>query len=316
MSFLDKALSAYEIIGAIDDKLDYFNRRARLQSGFTYRAYANGVVADNVGDAANKQSEMLAERNSAGQYYYTPIRTSIVMVDGSKWTFDAVDNIKYTSPSKITQFPVENKASISDHVINENPKLSFEGYFSEANSKAYQGRDDHTHSTFYKALLAMRDARSVVTITTPLDVYPNMIVDTVEFNRSAQTGTGICVNLSFQKVRWVSTGTTTAWVTTQNPVTPAKEVEKQTVVNNIPPMLKNPNAPKEKGFIVTGLDTRTAEQNAQIEAAKPVTPPEATVALKKTPNLTSAQTQNLTNLSTGSPYVDQTVVKPVVRGIK
>jgi len=278
MSFLSNVISAADILGAIGDKVDYFNRRVRMQSGYDYKRFADGVVADNNDTAIPKESNMkdardggnsqlatflsIPQSSTAGQYHRVPNRTSIVMADGSKWTFDAVDDIKYTSPSKITQFPVENKASISDHVINENPKLTFEGYFSEANSKSYQGRDNHTHSTFYKALLAMRDARSVVTITTPLDVYPNMIVDTVEFERSAQTGIGICVNLSFQKVRWVSTGTTTAWVTADNPPAPVSTVD-----TNEAPATPKPNPEGRSWLAASNAGKNEAAANVDSASA-------------------------------------------------
>ena len=97
MSFLSNVISAADILGAIGDKVDYFNRRVRMQSGYDYKRFADGVVADNNDTAIPKESNMkdardggnsqlatflsIPQSSTAGQYHRVPNRTSIVMAD-------------------------------------------------------------------------------------------------------------------------------------------------------------------------------------------------------------------------------------------
>ena len=158
-------------------------------------------------------------------------RTKVVLKDGSVLIIDATTAITAEFPAKLTQYPVESGVTISDHVINQNPKFTLSAMWSDANApskginsvggtvknaapnKGLVPEKVDDSLTVYKKLLAIRDAREVVSLVTLFDTYTDLILTNISFPRS--TGTGITVlvsELQFEKVRKVTSKVTTVYV--------------------------------------------------------------------------------------------------------
>ena len=142
----------------------------------------------------------------------SPVRSVLTTADGKKLIFDVARDISHNFPSKVTSYPVEDKSTVSDHVVNENPKFSITGVFSDANVKLLSVPNSFTQTEVYRMLLKMRDDRKVVTLLTPIDSYTDLILTSFSTSRSANESAALVVQLDFEKIRRVSNEFTTVFV--------------------------------------------------------------------------------------------------------
>jgi len=142
----------------------------------------------------------------------SPVHTTITTADGKKLAFDAATDIGHSFPSKVTSYPVEDKSTVSDHVVNENPRFSVSGVFSDATLNIPFIPNQYKQSEVYRMLLKMRDDRKVVSLLTPIDTYSDLIVTNVSLPRSTGRGGALFVDLEFEKIRRVSAELTTVFV--------------------------------------------------------------------------------------------------------
>lgn len=142
----------------------------------------------------------------------SPVHTVITTADGKKLAFDAATDIGHIFPSKITSYPVEDKSTVSDHIVNENPKFTVSGVFSDATLNIPFIPNHYTQSEVYRMLLKMRDDRKVVSLLTPLDTFTELALANVSLPRSAGRGGALLVDIEFEKIRRVSNELTTVFV--------------------------------------------------------------------------------------------------------
>ena len=76
--------------------------------------------------------------------------------------------------SKVTQFPVETGATISDYIFNEPVTVSIQGFVS--NHPLEGGEQSDRSALVFKHLLTIRKSRSPITIITGLKQYDNMVL--------------------------------------------------------------------------------------------------------------------------------------------
>jgi hypothetical protein len=137
---------------------------------------------------------------------YSYIQTQV----GTKLVFDAATDIDF--PTKVTSYPVEDKASVSDHKVNENPVFSISGVFSEAMLDVAFTQNTLTHNQVRDALLAIRDSDETVILRTPLDISDDLVLTNLSFPKSAGQGVALYVDMTFEKIRRVSNELTTVFV--------------------------------------------------------------------------------------------------------
>jgi hypothetical protein len=171
---------------------------------------------------------------------HTPKRFSIIY-NGDQLVFDAATDINPTFTSKVTQFAVEDKSTITDHVILQNPTFTVTAMVSDWAVNLNGERFPEDQESFYRKLREIRDTRSLVSIITPVDTYTNLIMTSVSFPRKSGEGTALVADMSFEQIRVVSNTTTTVFTNTKgtssgsNTVTPKPEIKNKTQAETITP---------------------------------------------------------------------------------
>lgn len=195
--------------------------------GFKFKDYTSEVLSD-AGNPASK-----AQR----------FKTKIITSDNITIVFDATTEVTAEYPSKVTQYPVEDGATISDHVINENPKFSVSGIFSDYSASLNPEKGSTLVSEVYQRLFAMRDKREVVSLLTSLDQYTDLIVTNISTPKKTGQGDALYVDLTFEKIRKVKTGRTVV-VKTGSPAA-IKAADNKNLGTKTPDLLRKPEWDEE-----------------------------------------------------------------------
>jgi hypothetical protein len=143
---------------------------------------------------------------------HVPKRTKVITSSGVTLVFDAVTDIQEDYPTKVTSFPVEDKSTISDHVINQNPTYSVTGVFSDYSADMNTEKGSMSQQEFRQALMKIRDDRKVVSLTSPTDTFTDLIVTHIGLPRKVGDGTSLFVDIAFEKIRKVSAEVTTVYI--------------------------------------------------------------------------------------------------------
>lgn len=121
---------------------------------------------------------------------------------------DATTDESHVYTSEATQFPVESKANITDHVIEKPFTMTMAGVTAErgltgfgllgqvpqvlsGNDRIIEVRD---------ALKDLQASRQPVTVVTGLDTKENMVIIGLTFARDASTGKKLVYDISFQQI--------------------------------------------------------------------------------------------------------------------
>ena len=157
------------------------------------------------------EAEFNDVKGKADSAIYVGTRTKLYHSAGSI-VFDAVTNFDPKFSTKVTSFPVEDGAEISDHIINENPKFTLSAVISDASAGLNPEKGDMTESDAYKGLLNLRDRQELVSLLTPRDTYSDLVVTEIGFPKAVGDGLSLKLELSFEKIRRVSSELTTVFV--------------------------------------------------------------------------------------------------------
>jgi hypothetical protein len=106
-----------------------------------------------------------------------------------------------------TRHPVEQGASITDHVYREPAQLVMKVGFSNSSSQA-QGSESYVVDT-YKDLLAMQADRTLLEVVTGKRTYQNMIITSLSVPTDNESETTLFCNLTLTELIIVSTQVTT-----------------------------------------------------------------------------------------------------------
>lgn len=164
---------------------------------------------------------------------------------------DASISENHSFTSRVSQFPIEEGASISDNIINDPNGLDLTGFITNTPITFFiqniSNLIDNTSGgnrvkTAFEALLALRESKEVFTIVTGLKTYENMVFTSLMFPRDKSTGT---TNLRFNarviNVKFVSSRTearspqavTSEPAELSDQATSTKDVGKQTTTADV-----------------------------------------------------------------------------------
>lgn len=140
---------------------------------------------------------------------------------------------EHTADSKTTKHPVEQGVKVTDHVRPEPRELVIEGIVSNtpvtqrqynqastALNPPYQmlGTSASAGTTVakvsgwaeyvWKTLVDARDKSMLFTVMANVDTYADMVMTSLKATKDAKTGDSIRLNLKFEELRQVVTGTT------------------------------------------------------------------------------------------------------------
>jgi hypothetical protein len=141
-----------------------------------------------------------------------PTRVVLITHDQKMLQFDVTKSTQHNFPSKVTSFPVEDKVDVTDHIVNLNPDFSVSAIYSDAAEGLLFTTDRYTQREFYKLLLKARDDRQLVSLLTPLDTYTDLAITNISMPREADAGRALVVDITFEKIRKVSSELTTVFV--------------------------------------------------------------------------------------------------------
>lgn len=135
-----------------------------------------------------------------------PPSTFIEDEEGNLWYFDAVFRNEHMHSQKITQHPLQDKASIVDHSFSLPAQLTLEIGMSDSMDSytpSQWGDGDSIPSrsvNAYQKLLLWKSYGTPLNITTRLYEYTNMVVQYVSAPDTKETQFGLRCTVSFQQV--------------------------------------------------------------------------------------------------------------------
>lgn len=139
-----------------------------------------------------------------------------VMLDSLE--VDATLSEVVSSASELTQHPIETGATVSDHVIERPREYRMEGVITNAplsvsdrldagriawadlSSSSPAGTGNKVDGA-YSLLEQMKASRDVVTIRTPLRIFTDMVMVSLQVTRDPKTGDALQFSAAFQQVR-------------------------------------------------------------------------------------------------------------------
>ena len=161
-------------------------------------------------------------------------------------TLDASLSESHKLTAKTTSFPIEDGSLISDHILNDPKTLTIEGFITDTPLTYLTGLRDALSNisgsgspskTAFKTLTDLYEKKSKIEVTTGLQVYKNMVIESLDFPRDAKTGKALRFNIGLKQITLTSFTTTAISADklgdvngSQDQATPQQNVGKQQTV--------------------------------------------------------------------------------------
>jgi len=118
--------------------------------------------------------------------------------------FDVTLDESYEDTVEWTEYPVETGIPITDHAIIDPVRLTLSGVITDTPTRpgAVPFRDRSRLA--YERLLALKDARTLVTVVTSLRPLANMGIESVDLKRDATTGQAVTPVVTLKQIRIVN----------------------------------------------------------------------------------------------------------------
>lgn len=138
--------------------------------------------------------------------------------------FDAFLEINHTHQSRITSHPVQTGANITDHIYVEPVELNMKIKMSDCMQSLVGGQftANYTRSvSAYNILRELQKSRIPFQVTTRLEIYQNMVIETLVVNDDVKNSSGLEVDVTLKQILVVSVKTikTSARVNATNKLT-------------------------------------------------------------------------------------------------
>ena len=117
--------------------------------------------------------------------------------------FDGIMNINHTRELKITENPVETGASIVDHSYVKPATITMEVLMSDVHRSIYPGQFDGAKSRSFAAwdvLNKIQSSRIPCSVFTPLGLYNNMLVSSIEATEDSSTVYALSANVTLREI--------------------------------------------------------------------------------------------------------------------
>jgi hypothetical protein len=135
------------------------------------------------------------------------------------YVFDAVYRVLHSRRLRMTEHPVQSGASISDHAFLMPAKVSLEIGMSDA-MDAYAPDVFTTNASksvsAYEILVALQQGRQPLTLSTRLDTYTNMLIESIDAPDTKETRYGLKATVMLSQI---FTGTVTSIPVSARPQT-------------------------------------------------------------------------------------------------
>jgi hypothetical protein len=135
------------------------------------------------------------------------------------YVFDAVYRVMHSRRLRMTEHPTQSGASISDHAFVMPAKVSLEIGMSDAMDAFVPGVFASNASksvSAYETLVALQQGRQPLTLTTRLDTYTSMLIESIDAPDTKETSYGLKATVTLGQI---FTGTVTAQSVSARPQT-------------------------------------------------------------------------------------------------
>lgn len=190
---VDAALGGFSVLGIIQD-------------------LAVAYLSPNPDTDANPQAGQWRPPQWANNI---PSYTMLSASDGGNSTyyfFDAVFRTEHTSELRITEHPVQTGANISDHAYQIPYRLVMQIGMSDTMDSYQAGAWSDTSGksvAAYQALIGLQQSRALLSITTRLTNYSNMLIESIRSDDTAETQYGLKAIVTFRQVLFATANQTT-----------------------------------------------------------------------------------------------------------
>lgn len=132
-------------------------------------------------------------------------QTLLTSPTAGRYLFDAVFSIDHSLNVTITQHPVQSGAAVADHAFLEPEEVVIDiGMTDVATSiDTIAGTAKNRSVVAFEVLRSILQARELLTLTTRLGSYTDMMVTTIAVHDDVNTMNALRANISLQKVRIV-----------------------------------------------------------------------------------------------------------------
>jgi hypothetical protein len=145
-------------------------------------------------------------------------------VTATMYVFQAVLSVEHAQRLEKTHHPVQTSADVSSHaylmpaqcVMDIGMSDAMAAYTSASVTK-FSGSSTSASVNAYQTMLALQASRSLLTITTRLRTYSNMVVGSISPREDSHTITGLRMRIEFEQILMASASTVP--VTTRSDVT-------------------------------------------------------------------------------------------------
>jgi hypothetical protein len=117
---------------------------------------------------------------------------------------DITFNESYTFDSESTQNVLQSGSNTADNIINKPHTIKVSGAVSDTPIEWGIVSTLSRSKDFYKNLRSIQDNKILVTVTTGLDVFHSMQLQTIVINRDKDKSNGLFVDLTFKEFRIVT----------------------------------------------------------------------------------------------------------------
>lgn len=126
-------------------------------------------------------------------------------------SFDATVQEQHTRDAETTEHPVEDGASITDHVRIKPDRLQMEAYLS--NSPLTGTATDGRAEGLYEQLRLLQESATLLTVLTTLRTYESMVIESLGVPRSAKEAGAVHLNITLKQIRLVQNKTSIVTIT-------------------------------------------------------------------------------------------------------
>jgi hypothetical protein len=136
------------------------------------------------------------------------------------FVIDAALNESYSFTNSVTDIPVEEGVTISDHVVEQQDEVSITAFIgrtafevtSPSGLSVSNLRVPSTRNRIVMAhqeLLRLKRERQPIALVLGLDVFDNMVITSYNIDRSVENGADLEFSMSFRRIKVIKSETTT-----------------------------------------------------------------------------------------------------------
>lgn len=123
----------------------------------------------------------------------------------SVWSADAITNFRVSHPGTVTEHPVQDGDPLTDHVVLLPALLEIDCIVTDTPTRLFGLGGIDRAIGLANDLLALRNDRTVMDISTSRGVFPGYVIENIEETRTPETGRAIELSIMFKRRRVAKT---------------------------------------------------------------------------------------------------------------